>query len=308
MSSASMNFPGRYSARVVSIWEFLSIFVLFFSFSFQQATAEQDSEWFCSTPQLTERDTSKFGGDSNSLLLFDDQGNVSVNGSYLKKNSGAMHFLQTALAEDAWRPSDGLPGSTPTNIIIAVRFLNGDPQQTAQVVATVKDWTLNSGDGPVNFQFVDSGYAHIRISFSERNYSEIGRQALLKNGYYDPTMYLKDVKLPVSETGKSVIAHEFGHALGLRHEHQHPDADILWNEEVVVRELLEAGWEKNDISKNVFEGLSTSYKCKGAPDYDISSIMVYPIPARWTQNGYSVAAPTNVNNRDRECVKSLYPG
>src|SRR4029453_13895148 len=32
-------------------------------------------------------------------------------------------------------------------------------------------------------------------------------------------------------------AHEFGHAIGLAHEHQNPAGGIEWNEEVVLRDL-----------------------------------------------------------------------
>lgn len=33
-------------------------------------------------------------------------------------------------------------------------------------------------------------------------------------------------------------AHEFGHALGLAHEHQNPAGGIEWNEEVILRNLM----------------------------------------------------------------------
>jgi hypothetical protein len=35
-------------------------------------------------------------------------------------------------------------------------------------------------------------------------------------------------------------AHEFGHALGLAHEHQNPAGGIQWNEEVVIRECAKS--------------------------------------------------------------------
>jgi hypothetical protein len=36
--------------------------------------------------------------------------------------------------------------------------------------------------------------------------------------------------------GRGYGAHEFGHAIGLAHEHQNPKGGIEWNEEVVIRE------------------------------------------------------------------------
>jgi serralysin len=32
-----------------------------------------------------------------------------------------------------------------------------------------------------------------------------------------------------------VVLHEFGHALGCPHEHQHPEYDIDWNREMCMR-------------------------------------------------------------------------
>ncbi len=43
-------------------------------------------------------------------------------------------------------------------------------------------------------------------------------------------------------------AHEFGHAIGLAHEHQNPAGGIQWNEEVVIRELAKSPnfWDEAD--------------------------------------------------------------
>ena len=92
----------------------------------------------------------------------------------------------------------------------------------------------------------------------------------------------------------------------MRHEHQHPDAGIVWNDEVVVRELEIQGLEMLQIRKNVLEPLSRSYKCKGAPDFDVASIMMYPVPVAWTKNGFSASPGTEINDRDRACFRSLY--
>ena len=65
--------------------------------------------------------------------------------------------------------------------------------------------------------------AHIRITFAgNENKSLIGRQLLRSLG--DPlTMWLGDVKVSgdePTEMEQGVILHEWGHALGLHHEHQ----------------------------------------------------------------------------------------
>ncbi|MGH8550794.1 MAG: M12 family metallopeptidase, partial [Methylococcales bacterium] len=50
-------------------------------------------------------------------------------------------------------------------------------------------------------------------------------------------------------------AHEFGHAIGLAHEHQNPAGGIEWNEEVVLRDLSGPpnSWTPKQIRHNVLE-------------------------------------------------------
>ena len=66
---------------------------------------------------------------------------------------------------------------------------------------------------------------------------------------------------------KSTILHEFGHALGLEHEHQHPDIHQPYDD----KELKEVVKDKDDID--------TNWKQIENPDlkhpYDKDSIMHY---------------------------------
>jgi hypothetical protein len=51
------------------------------------------------------------------------------------------------------------------------------------------------------------------------------------------------------------VLHEFGHALGLVHEHQHPAGGIQWNRPQVLRDLSGPpnNWPLDVIEQNVFK-------------------------------------------------------
>ena len=80
-------------------------------------------------------------------------------------------------------------------------------------------------------------------------------------------------------------AHEFGHAIGLAHEHSNPAGGIQWNEPVVLAAL--AGppnfWDEATVRHNVFRKYALD-QIKGT-QFDADSIMLYAFPASWTLNG-----------------------
>ncbi|HKG84980.1 MAG TPA: hypothetical protein VKB16_17765, partial [Beijerinckiaceae bacterium] len=68
-----------------------------------------------------------------------------------------------------------------------------------------------------------------------------------------PTMHLAD-------TEDRPVLHEFGHVLGLRHEHHHPASGIVWNKPVVYRELRQQfGWSKAMVDSNIFERFTQDF-------------------------------------------------
>ena len=82
--------------------------------------------------------------------------------------------------------------------------------------------------GELRFEWVESGPAEIRIAFRQGNgsWSHLGTFCRQITDDDEPTMNYgwltpdsDDVEL------RSVVLHEFGHALGLIHEHQNPDGE-----------------------------------------------------------------------------------
>jgi Astacin (Peptidase family M12A) len=105
-------------------------------------------------------------------------------------------------------------------------FLDGTAGQQAAVTNTITTWTDYAN---VTFdktsQNTTASRADIKISFTgQGSWSTVGTDA--KGTDLDkPTMNLgwlpRDVVTP-TPTDKATILHEFGHALGMMHEHQSP--------------------------------------------------------------------------------------
>ena len=104
-------------------------------------------------------------------------------------------------------------------------------------------------------------------------------------------------------------AHEFGHAIGLAHEHQNPAGGIQWNEEVVIREL--AGFTQllgrgDDASQCPTQVQADQIN---GTAFDPDSIMLYFFPASWTLNGIGTKAnevlsrSTRSSSPARRCIR-----
>jgi hypothetical protein len=275
--------------------------MLFHPASFAQAA----DDFICMTPQITDHDRvtnvqmTKFLNRDGTVVL-DRGGPVEA---------VTLEDFQLAFGGDAWQLSDSLPGGDG-KIRIGVAFLDGNSFQKQAVIKYASEWLVPAGAGKVAFVFENNQRNHIRVTFNAPinfNQSMIGRQATLITDPAAPTMHLGDVRedMPL-ERVRSVIRHEFGHALGLRHEHQHPAGGIQWNKPVVLAELKRYGWDAQKVQRNIFDVFATSYMCQGAPNFDPRSIMMYPISAGWTLDGYTVGQNTQIIPGDLQCVHSLY--
>lgn len=194
------------------------------------------------------------------------------------------------------------PGDT-----IRARFLEGDESLKQRVREVAERWTAPDM-ADLTIQWVDSAPSEIRIAFmqGDGSWSYLGTQC---QGIPEPEPTMNYGWLtPDSEDDElqRVVLHEFGHALGLIHEHQNPEGGIDWNEPAVIADLSGPpnNWNEDQIRGNVLDHYRRDDVT--ATPVDADSIMMYPIPAAWTNDGFSADLNADLSEQDVAFIHEVY--
>lgn len=189
---------------------------------------------------------------------------------------------------------------------LRIRFLDGDAGVQEKVAAIAKEWEQVTS---LRLDFVRSGASEIRVSFAEQGFSwsTVGTDALtvrsseatMNYGWLEPGTSLREYQ--------RVVRHEFGHALGMIHEHQNPAAvgRIPWDKPKVYAHYAQQGWSKADVDFNLFEAYDEEATNHSA--YDPTSIMQYAIPDALTIGSFAVGWNTALSPTDVEFMRRQYP-
>jgi len=185
---------------------------------------------------------------------------------------------------------------------LKVRFMNGDPSLQSAVKEHANEWSRHCG---IKFDFGDHHPADIRISFTcGGHWSRVGiaTSDLADN---QPTMNLELRRSSGGTDIRRVAIHEFGHALGLIHEHQSPEARIQWDEPKVLDFYARTqGWDERKTRRNVIARQSGNFT---TTDFDPESIMLYPIPNALTTDNFESGWKTRLSAKDIELIGRAYP-
>ncbi|MCU0322167.1 MAG: M12 family metallopeptidase [Chitinophagaceae bacterium] len=187
---------------------------------------------------------------------------------------------------------------------IYVKFLSGSKAMQDKVKAIAKEWERYAN---IRFEFVQVGASNIRINLDNKGGHNSMIGTLANNAADDErTMNFDTTDFKTFAAMRRTVLHEFGHAIGLLHEHYSPVAGIPWNKEAVYTELKKTqGWDKTTVDVNLFQQFKVSYT--NGTEYDKSSIMHYPVFARWTTTGFSVDWNNDLSDGDKKLVSLLYP-
>lgn len=209
---------------------------------------------------------------------------------------------------------------------LKIRFLGNTPPFLQKLFyETACGWLPHAN---LKFTLEAKADAEIRIAIDQSfHWSAVGTDALLAYSHQEvPTMgfdltKLFDMQKLLSLQGRSlapfdirsllstdferVVLHEFGHALGAEHEHQHPDANIPWDEKQVLREYAERGMSEAFVRRNIldkYEAADVAYST-----YDPRSVMHYNVPQEHTVGDFLIDnSGRTLSAKDIEFMSSIY--
>ena len=183
---------------------------------------------------------------------------------------------------------------------LRVLFMDGTAAQQKIAREQAGWWSAVAN---LKFDFNNATNAEIRITFdaSDGAWSYVGTdcKGIPLN---QPTMNLGFLD-------GGTAAHEFGHAIGLAHEHQNPAGGIQWDEKVVIREAAKSPnfWDEATARHNILDKYAAN-QVNGTA-FDPDSIMLYFFPATWTLNGIGTKANDVLSKVDKEFIAGakMYP-
>ena len=142
--------------------------------------------------------------------------------------------------------------------------------------------------------------AKIRIAFNPTAgaYSYIGTDCLQVSSPETMNLGWFDV---------ATTMHEFGHALGMIHEHQNPDSNpIQWNKEAVYQWAKETqGWTPEEANTQIIDSYYAGDITGSA--FDPDSIMLYFFPASLTLNNQGTHQNLRLSPNDVIWLANSYP-
>ncbi|MFV1440767.1 M12 family metallopeptidase [Phaeobacter sp. JH20_30] len=188
---------------------------------------------------------------------------------------------------------------------------------TANVWDEITSISFDFGTAPSFYGCSASGDYHIRVALAPGggNWSYVGTDSA-KVSQAKPSLRISMAEPFSLISRRSVggtILHELGHALGLKHEHQSPEAncedEIDWDKLYAELAKPPNKWDKDKVDHNL-RPLVASQRLRTS-EYDAKSIMHYALPASWFKQGSAASCyikkNTSLSDLDVAAAEETYP-
>jgi hypothetical protein len=171
----------------------------------------------------------------------------------------------------------------------------------------------------VNLKFVwnvSQEKSNVRISFLEDlgSFSYVGSDSLeakkeeitMNLGWLDNADEYDSI---IFKNTGVVVVHEFGHAIGMIHEHQRGDEPFRWDKNKVYKQLGPGtinDWTKSEVDEQIFE--TSKMSTLNASRFDSHSVMEYIFPDSYFTVSPNLVPTKYLSNLDIVWMNKTYPG
>lgn len=205
-----------------------------------------------------------------------------------------------------WTRQHSIDPSFP-GIAIGLRFLDGADDLKSTVMGFIKAWE-DVFDGRIVFREVTAGRA-VTVTFKGafNQTKGVGPEIMSST----PSMFLPDVR-GNDLRSQGVTLHEFGHLLGLSHEHFNPGLAVQWKSDQDIADVINRNlppdrwWSAAKVHSQITHRPDGAHTCPIGSPFDASSIMAYPISAEWNNSGIQIAPNRSISDEDKACIRQIY--
>jgi hypothetical protein len=188
---------------------------------------------------------------------------------------------------------------------LAVGFIDDTPPQVQErILQYANMWSKTA-----NIKFTLSNTApQVRISTGPGGYWSYLGMDILTVPANEQTMNLEGIDLQTSDQEcRRIIPHEFGHTLGMPHEHMRREEVAKLKRNAVIRYYMQTqGWSQREVIAQVLTPLEDAdFLLATKPDQ--RSIMCYQIPGQLTKDGKPILGGLDIDDEDYALVSLLYP-
>ena len=214
------------------------------------------------------------------------------------------------------------PGATPTipsqaaflnkwpKHNLQVHFIDGNQTMAETVLTQLKKWTAVCN---LKFEQSELTGSDVRVTFrNQGHFSQVGTDARGLPG--EQTMNLAMNQSTMTEPyNMSVILHEFGHAMGMVHEHSSAASNLRFKSAREIATIFAGrfgeGADFEETVRLVEFNILKKYKDKELikfSKFDADSIMIYALPGSCFTDGNAIDANLDLSDIDKEYARQLY--